>query len=109
MEDLTIIPAPVFWATLIATAVPFVTALLVRINATPAIKATVATVLSVLDALIVSWKAADDAGVAIDLKTLVVALAGALTWQRIVHAQVNVPYRIREHLLPASGLSGRRP
>lgn len=104
MEDLTIIPAPVFWATLIATLVPFVTALLVRVNASPATKATVATVLSALDALLVSWKTATDAGATIDLKTLVVALAGALTWQRVVHTQVNVPYRVRDHLLPATGL-----
>lgn len=104
MEDLTIIPDPVFWATLIATLVPFITALMVRINARSWVKASVATGLSLVDALLVSWKAAVDAGVAIDVKTLIVALAGALTWQRVVHAQVNVPYGIRERLLPASGL-----
>jgi hypothetical protein len=102
--DLAIVPDPVFWATVIATLVPFVTALLVRLDASPALKATVATILTAVDALLVSWKTAVDAGATVDLKTLVVALVAALTWQRVVHTQVNVPYRVREHLLPASGL-----
>lgn len=104
MDDLTIVSAPVFWATAIATLVPFVTALLVRLDASPATKATVATVLSIVDALLVSWRSAVEAGADINLRTLIVAIAGAVTWQRIVHAQVNVPYRIRDHLLPGAGL-----
>lgn len=102
--DLTIMPDPVFWAAIVATLVPFVTALLVRLDASAAVKATVATALSILDAVLVTWKASTDAGVAVDGKTLVLAILGAVTWQRIVHAQVNVPYRVREKLLPSAGI-----
>jgi ABC-type dipeptide/oligopeptide/nickel transport system permease component len=105
VNDLTILPAPVFWATLLATLVPFVTALAVRLNASPATKATVASGLALLDAALMSWKQASDAGVNVNVPTLVVALVGATVWQRVVHAQVNVPYGINKHLLPEAGLS----
>jgi len=104
VEDLTAVPDPVFWATALATIVPFVTALLVRVDARQWVKATVASALAVADAVLVSWKAASDAGAVLDWKTVVLAILGAVSWQRIVHSQVNVPYRVRERLLPRSGL-----
>lgn len=95
---------PVFWAATLATLVPFITALLVRINARQAVKATVASALAAAAAFVATWKAAVDAGAPMDVKTFLVVFAGALTWQRVIHTQVNVPYRIRERLLPARGL-----
>lgn len=95
---------PVFLSGLLATAVPFVTALLVKYQASAAVKATVATVLSIIDAGLVVWLDANDAGVPVDVKTLILALAAALTVQRVVHSQVNEPYRVRDRLLPNSGI-----
>lgn len=60
--DLVVVSEPVFWSTLAATLIPFVTALLVRIHASAAFKATVATVLSLATAFLATWKNADDAG-----------------------------------------------
>lgn len=105
MEDLTIIPAPVFWAMLVATLVPFVTALLVRLDATKATKASVASGLALLDAVLVAWKQASDAGTTMSAPTLIAAIMGAVMWQRVVHTQVNDAYRIPEKL-PAGGLVG---
>lgn len=104
MDDLTILPGPVFWATLLATLVPFITALAVRLNASKATKATVASVLSLIDAGLVAWKQASDSGGDLSVPTLIAAILGAVAWQRVVHSQVNVPYRVREHLLPDAGL-----
>jgi ABC-type dipeptide/oligopeptide/nickel transport system permease component len=104
VDDLTILPAPVFWATLLATLVPFITALLTRLDASRALKATVASGLATLDAGLVMWKQVADSGQDLSLPTLVAAIVGAIAWQRVVHAQANEPYGINKHLLPEAGL-----
>jgi hypothetical protein len=78
---------------------------LVRYSATSAVKANVATAITVLEAAVVVWVNANDAGVPIDTRTLILAVVTALTAQRVTYSQVVRPNRIPEKL-PAGGVIG---
>lgn len=96
---------PLFWTMITAPLIPFITALIVRYSASSATKAWIAIGFSVLDAGLLVWKTADDAGHPVNWKTLAVAIVTAITVQRVTYTQIAVPNKIPEKL-PKAGLVG---
>lgn len=111
MEQPVIDPAnlqvldPVFWSMLLAIATPGLTALIVKYQASSAWKSAVAVGISVAEAAALVWKTADAAGQPVNWKILVLAIATAVTAQRVAFTQVYRPAGIPEKL-PQGGLVG---